>query len=510
VPPNRDDLEKWRSLAAAGGLVGMWSLPEAIDAFIGVPQPKGDPATLREMAGTYRAIALDADRLQLDVAGVAKRRLPEVWVGQAQQQSSEVFCAVGDELDHSVTVCGKAHTELDTLARAVEEAQTMHADAQDPLHRARNELGDRFDVEKYERARNIALPGMDLILRGIDRARCAEEDAATRFTDLATQARASQLDSRHLSAADRLVLSQSAVPGGPDDLNLILSQNEAQRAATRLDRLGEDERRRFDALLDAAKSPQEQAYLMKALAAGHPIDRIEEFSRLIHPHGDDPTWLRDHLTPIYHPTDDTTAGQKLPVTYGPGGPQWSQDGPTCVASSTVTARAMVDPLYALQLTTGGHPEDPNQTSHDAFLRRLREEQQRVYDDNRPWNADLPEWLGGYDGMTREQGLEAANEEISPATGYQYEHRDLNTAEDRRAVLADVERAVDEGKPVPVQVQGPDAGHQMIIIGHEGDMLQIYNPWGETVWVSEDDFINGHMDKASDGRLPDAGGVHIPR
>ncbi|MFF4805674.1 hypothetical protein ACFY1U_46120 [Streptomyces sp. NPDC001351] len=37
----------------------------------------------------------------------------------------------------------------------------------------------------------------------------------------------------------------------------------------------------------------------------------------------------------------------------------------------------------------------------------------------------------------------------------------------------------------------------------------YNPWGQTTWVSEDDFVNGHMDKASDSRMPDAYAVHLP-
>jgi hypothetical protein len=500
VPPNRSDLDKWRRLAGAGGLVGMWALPDAIDAFLGVPKPKGDPAALRELAGVYRAIALDADRLQLEVQDVARRKLPDVWVGQAQEKATEVFGAVGHELDHSVTVCAKAHSELDNLSRSIEEAQRMHADARDPLHRARNELGGRFNFRAYERAREIAMSGMDLILGAIDRAEGCQQRAAKQFTDLATQARAAQLDSRHLSSADRLVLSQSAVPGGPNEVNLILSQNEAERAASRLDRLSARDRERFDALLDGARSPQEKAYLMKALAAGHPIERIEEFDRLIHPHGDDPQWLRDHLTPIYNRTDETT-GEKVPVTYGDKGSEWEQTGPTCVASSTVTARAMVDPLYALQLTTGGHPEDPNATSQEAFRRRLLAEQERVY--GRP--HDQPPG-----GMSNEESLEASNEELTPVTGDGYEYRDLDGADDRRAVLADVARAVDEGKPVPVIVEGPDAAHQMMIIAHEGDMLQIYNPWGETVWVSEDDFVNGHMDKASDQRLPNVRSVQIPR
>ncbi|MFF2411696.1 hypothetical protein [Streptomyces sp. NPDC058092] len=51
---------------------------------------------------------------------------------------------------------------------------------------------------------------------------------------------------------------------------------------------------------------------------------------------------------------------------------------------------------------------------------------------------------------------------------------------------------------------------MTIIAQEGDMLQVYNPWGSTTWVSEDDFINGHMGKASNSDLPNAYSVYLPR
>ncbi|MFF8912929.1 hypothetical protein ACF08M_06290 [Streptomyces sp. NPDC015032] len=42
------------------------------------------------------------------------------------------------------------------------------------------------------------------------------------------------------------------------------------------------------------------------------------------------------------------------------------------------------------------------------------------------------------------------------------------------------------------------------------MLQVYNPWGSTTWVSEDDFINSRMGKASKSELPNAYSVHLPR
>jgi hypothetical protein len=112
--------------------------------------------------------------------------------------------------------------------------------------------------------------------------------------------------------------------------------------------------------------------------------------------------------------------------------------------------------------------------------------------------------------------EVANAGSSPHTGAEYEYREIREGADaRRDVLPDIERAVAEGKPVPVEVEGKDengvrVGHQMMITGQEGDMLQVYNPWGHTTWVSEDDFVNGRMDKASDERLPNAFAVHVPK
>ncbi|MQY37971.1 hypothetical protein SRB17_59790 [Streptomyces sp. RB17] len=96
-----------------------------------------------------------------------------------------------------------------------------------------------------------------------------------------------------------------------------------------------------------------------------------------------------------------------------------------------------------------------------------------------------------------------------SAGDDYQRHDLDDAADREGVLSDVEKAVADGRPVPVDVQGKDGAHAMTIIGQEGDMLQIYNPWGTTTWVSENDFINGHMSKAADSGLNDAYSVYLP-
>ncbi len=499
-----DWMESWVAVA-----FGPAALLRKVDQALATLAPQGDPETLRDLAGGFRLAAGQADGVRLDVQQVADGDIPRVWEGAASRYASEVVAAVSSELDLVVTTFGEADKELGTLADGLQAAQQADAAGRQPLHRARGELEALPPVlvpgETIARIREIALEGVRQLLRAAIVAEEAAQVAERQLGDLAAQARAGSMDTEHLGAADKLVLAQAAVPGGPPDVNIILSETSAGRAAEQLDRMRAPDRDRFDNLLDAAQSPQERAYLLNALAAGHAMGEIEEFARDIHPYGDDPEWLRDHLTPAWNRDDDTTPGSTTPMTYE--GREWTQGPhPTCVAASTVTARAMVDPLYALQLTTGGRPDDRTHDSPQAFAERLRDEQVRVYDGARPARADWP--LFGYDGMKAGQGEQVVNEEIGPHTGDHYEHRELDSAADRREILPDIERAVDEGRPVPVQVRGEEGGHQMMVIGHEDGRLQIYNPWGHTVWVSEGDFVNGHMDKAAEG-LPDVKGVHLP-
>lgn len=508
---NREDLEELRDWLESGTalIFGPSALLRKVDQALAISAPDGDPETLRDLAGGYRMAAGQADSVRLEVQRVSDGDIPRVWEGTASEYASAVVAAVSSELDLVVGVFGDADKELGTLADSLHTARQADDAGRQPLHSARSELEAMPQLfvppGTLERVREIALEGVRQLLKAAITAEDAGRVAQRQLNDLAAQARAGSMDTEHLGDADKLVLAQAAVPGGPADVNSILSETDAERAAEQLDRMSAPERERFDELLDAARSPQERAYLMKALAADHDMGEIEEFARKIHPYGDDPVWLRDHLTPAWNRDANTTPASTTPMMYE--GREWTQGPhPTCVAASTVTARAMVDPLYALQLTTGGRPGDPAHDNPRAFSERLQDEQFRVYDDARPASADWP--IFGYEGMKPGQGEQVANEEIGPRTGDRYDHRELDSTADRRNILPDIERAVDEGRPVPVQVRGEDGGHQMMIIGHEDGRLQIYNPWGYTVWVSEDDFVNGHMDKAAEG-LPDVKGVHLP-
>ncbi|MBF6148058.1 hypothetical protein [Nocardia nova] len=45
---------------------------------------------------------------------------------------------------------------------------------------------------------------------------------------------------------------------------------------------------------------------------------------------------------------------------------------------------------------------------------------------------------------------------------------------------------------------------MLIIGHDGDRLEVYNPWGITSWITVDQFVNGHVGGHAGARRETAG------
>ncbi|MEV8065399.1 peptidoglycan-binding protein [Streptomyces sp. NPDC085995] len=363
----------------------------------------------------------------------------------------------------------------------------------DDLHEDDDEESARL------KARSVAVHGVELRHKAAAAADDAARAAARDLNKWAAEARAGKADGHALSPVDRLVLADISNVDGDPELNEILSANDLERSSRAMDRLSAADRARMDRLLAGASTPQEKAYLMKALASGYSVDQVEEFGGKIH--GKDPAWLEDHLTPVTTTLDSGTEVQDFK------GRKWDQDGATCVPSSTVTARAMVDPVYCLGLTGGpsGKDDDP---AH--FRERLTDEQMRLHEEGDGSYTHF--WSDTPAGMDSDGQVEISDKELSPHTGDRYDAHDMHGADDRRDVLPDIERSVAEGKPVPINIEGHDdgdwVGHGMMIVGQEGDRLQIYNPWGTTTWVSEDDFVKGDLSAASDDRFDNVNRVYI--
>lgn len=501
------------------------ALLDAIGKLLDVSAPVGSPSTLDGIAKTYKSQADDAGDVQTRVEAVARSGLPSVWVGSTGAKAAEVVAAAGRSAEQMEEAFRKASKALYDLSDALTSAQSTDESGRGQLRQARTLLGDEdgfFDdwvekdaeEEERKRAQKIAVGGADELHAAAVKADDAARTAARVLNKFASEARAGQMRTDEISAADRLVLADIGQVGGPLEQNELLTANDLERSGRYLEKMSPQEQAEFERMLADAGSPQERAYLVKALAAGYSLDEVGEFRDKIH--DKDPVWLQEHLSPI-------TTGYGSKVDMGVNdqganvntefqkfeGKEWSQDGLTCVPSSVVTARAMVDPVYALELT-GGPTGQENDA--EAFRERLTDEQLRLHEDgdgaDKGWFDDTPA------GMNDEGKTDIANNEISPHTGSEYEARQLDSADARRDVLPDVEKAVAEGKPVPIGVEGHDedgnwVGHGMMIIGQEGDMLQVYNPWGRTTWVSEDDFVNGNMQKASDNDLPDTYSVHLP-
>lgn len=486
-------------------------LLELIDRALGVSAPEGDAATLNSLGKRYREQVDEAGDLCDRVNRVARKGLPEIWVGDTSVLASDAVSAASRVATQVAEAFQGGARALTLLADAVTHAQKQDGDGRAKLTEARSALGGRdgvFDNWHEDdgeeaarlRARSVASTGVELMRDAAEAADDAARAAARDLNKWAAEARAGKLDTDGLTAVDRLMLADISNVGGDPELNEILTASDLERSGRAMENLSPGDSARMERLLADASTPQEKAYLMKALAAGYSVDEVSEFGGKIH--GKDPEWLREHLAPI---STNSGTGQEQ-QTFGDQ--SWSQDGATCVPSATVTGRALVDPVYALELTGGlsGQEDDPK-----AFRERLTDEQMRLHEEGDGSNEG---WLWDRQpaGMDSEGRVEISNKEMSPHTGETYESHDMNSADDRRDVLTDIERSVADGKPVPINIEGEEdgdrVGHAVMIVGQEDGMLQVYNPWGTTTWVSEEDFINGDLSAASDDRFTNVDRVYI--
>jgi uncharacterized protein YukE len=484
---------------AAHGVWGAAALAEAGSAAAQVPGFGGRPETLQAIADSISDAARTVSGLQPALESIRTIDVDGVWAGAAHNAAADALAALLDDAtrlhaalnqlvrhlrDHAVTLADATRSDLagiDGLSSSASAAAAM----------TMGHLPDPFgyDGERMRAAHREAMAAVDLRVAAHVAVRSAGEDFAAAMHDLAAQARGRELWSTGhspggITPVDAIVLADAGGRYGGDPRILTAAMD--ARAAAALGAMADGERGRMMALLAGARSPEQRAYLVKALAAGYSVDEVGRFDQMIAAHGTDPGWLDQHLSPLQMDAIDSDG-----KTFNSFGRELWEQGtqPTCVAASTVVARAQVDPLYALQLTTGGHPGDPAIDNAQAFEGRLRDEQTQVYDDGRSW------WQGllGEDGMTDGQSAAVANQEIAPHTGVRYDNVEVKDQQARAAMIQVVEQAADDGYPVPFVTQESGQGHQMLVIGHSGDRLQIYNPWGYTYWVSEEEFVSGHVD-----------------
>ena len=484
-------LEVQDDLDAARGEWAADELAEACADAAAVPTFGGDAGELRLIADCCDAVAETVERALAAAEPLRRAGISAVWAGDTHVSAGDALQALTDDMTRALLAFRGIGSQVRRHAEHV-GAEPLDRQNAAALGAIAALSGGGADALRQRHGQAVAAVddrvGLHIAMRH------AAEDLATALHEIGSRARAGRLSDSPLSPVDEVVIAGAAWTGTVGPGTPVLTPAMDRRAADALAALNDRDRQRMTGLLATALSPAHRAYLLKTLAAGYPVDEVARFDQLIAGHGDDPGWLDEHLSPLSLDAEEPAPGRE-PAAFA--GAEWEQGRlPTCVAASTVTARAEVDPLYALHLTTGGHPGDPQFDNPAAFADRLRAEQVRVYDDARTWRQRLFR----QDGLSDEQSETLANEQIAPRTGERYENVDTRDAGSRAGVLPRIERAVDEGRPVPLSVDEGTEGHQLLVIGHSGHQLQIYNPWGYTYWVTEQEFTGGHLD-AVDPDIP---------
>ena len=519
------DLQGCQStIDSAWSIVAAPLLAATIDSALGVPAPDGSPAAIRAQGGSYLKAGATCGQVAERLDDVARNKLPAAWRGDVAETASQAVSALSDDGTTAGNVLGQAGKALQAWADNLAAAQRDDGSGRDILRSAKSRLGplggllssliEFGDPADFVIAVEEARTGIASMVTAAALAQNSGEATASLLTYLADQARAERAESSGLDPLDAVVLAsqQNAASDGGGD---ILTAAELTRASALMTGMSAAQQQAFERLLANAKSPAEAAYLMKALAAGNSLAVIQRFDALIHPYGNDLAWLSQHLAPdLASGTYDGVSFYHWPnLKPGYGYDTYSQGGVNdCVAASTVVALASLDPVFMLKLTTGDRPGAPGSDSLSAFENRLHQVYISSYQTGQRADGDpgvYPKVDGGL-GSTGENVL--ANSDLAVATGTPYHYVSLSGTGDNQAALSQVQKAVDSGQPVPIDVTNGHDSHQMVIIASNGGKLEIYNPWGYSMWVTNQRFVSNQLGALTNSQppgMPTAFGIELP-
>jgi hypothetical protein len=492
------------------------ALADVLLGALGVTAPPGDPSAVAQQGAVYTETAAKCAAVQSDLHHVAANQLPAAWTGEVADTAAQAVAALGTEATTAITALRAAGQALAAWSATLGAAQAQFSRGVAQLDQVLEQCAGSAFLALLQPAAAAAINEM------IHACQSAEEGESTAYGVLdqyAAQARAGRVGGGDLTDLDEVVLAAQTGPGGGADGGDILSAEELTRGSTQLSGMDAADQAAFEKLLQQAESPAQSAYLWKALAAGYPMAQVQSFDALIQPHGADAAWLSEHLTPAINTqgsgpsgtgnSDLTYQGQDI---YLQGYPIYSQRNVNdCVAASTALAQLSMDPVLMLKMTTGDTPSVKGVDRPQGFESRLQGLYTSYYVQGQHMDGDssvYPKNDGGL-GDSGIQGL--ADGHLGSEIGSSYTQRNLNSSADRQAAIEPIIQAVDQGKPVPVDV-GPASGmdHQMMIIAHSGNELEIYNPWGWSGWVTEQQFVNNQIGGLTNGECTTAYQVHIPQ
>ena len=305
------------------------------------------------------------------------------------------------------------------------------------------------------------------------------QEAQDTFTSLQADVK-----SGSLSAADAQTLSNAAGEEG------VLGEAEAVRAAKAAEALSPSDRATFNGLVSNASSPEEKAFIYKALGAGYDVSDVSQFANTIH------GWSPDKLIDTLNLADDTGADDGIQ-----NGVKQQFDA-SCTATTAQAVRGEMDPIYALQVRTQNtNINAADDTNADAINPNLAAEQRHLLTEVGDGKATNRNDESGYG--TWKVPEELASE--SAHTGFDYSRVQITPCTDPTQLtnaMNAIASQVSQGIPTPLIVGAPPdpAGHCILAMAVEGSgadqQFLIHDPWeGTTRWLSSADILNGNVNVA---------------
>jgi hypothetical protein len=323
--------------------------------------------------------------------------------------------------------------------------------------------------------------------------RAAATRALTAVHQATGRALLSGLDSSSGLTPDEAVeVAGQTTPGGRH----VLASHRLARASRAVAALSPADAARLRTLLGGS-SPVRRAYLLAALAAGHLLARVEKLAADTSAYAHDDGWLHRHLGLL-----DGGVGPASYADEAGGVVPLRQLAPvTCGPTSLIVLRALVDPVYALELTTGGNPADPARSSVRAVEQRFRAEQSSVHHAaTRDAVGPLP-WPKRFG--TPPWGAARFLNRLSWVTGVEYDWQPVDNSdpEQLRQRLVAITGGLALGVPVPLYIGKQVDRHVVLAFGHESRRLRLYEPSrGAVVTVGEDDVLQNRLGAAGWDRL----------
>ena len=315
----------------------MHSLLAAIDTALAVKAPAGDPDIIAAQADTYGRVAQLCQQVVDDELAVKTKSLPASWRGQAAESATQALGLLTLQAGGAQEAFAAAAKALASWADHLRTAQSQDAQGRAQLVVAGTVLSQLFmqDLVSLHQSvipaatREAAISGCHDRWEAANLVSSAADAASASLGQWPEQAHAQQIRVPGVDALTAVTLAYY-------DDGSVLTPTAQMLASIHLDAMSVADRAAFEKLVADASSPTEAEYLFKAASVGsqgkptYSLGQLESFDAVIHPHGNNPGWLHQHLDPgvITPPKVSNFASKGISISFDNSGMPTFRTNPT--------------------------------------------------------------------------------------------------------------------------------------------------------------------------------------